>query len=311
MSTTSDDSSETEKGGGNRSDFASSPVGHMPQRKLSELASVGILKVSRDADGRPSYSTEVRLKSKDGDYRWHLVRVLRAENTVLPNEEETWYGTCTDINDHKTLERDLKENMDEKSRFLSNMSHEIRTPLNGITGMVNFLIDSSLTAEQMEHVNIIRASTEGLRGLINDILDLSKAEAGMIQLSMDWLYVRALIEEVNDLTSAMAIDKGLELNYVVEEDVPPQIKGDRFRIRQILLNIVGNAIKFTQTGEVFVRCCLQTDTVDLEENEAFINFEIVDTGRGFTDAEAEYLFKRFSQIDGSSTRQHGGTGLGE
>jgi len=182
--------------------------------------------------------------------------------------------------------------------------------LNGITGMVNFLIDSSLTAEQMEHVNIIRASTEGLRGLINDILDLSKAEAGMIQLSMDWLYVRALIEEVNDLTSAMAIDKGLELNYVVEEDVPPQIKGDRFRIRQILLNIVGNAIKFTQTGEVFVRCCLQTDTVDLEENEAFINFEIVDTGRGFTDAEAEYLFKRFSQIDGSSTRQHGGTGLG-
>jgi PAS domain S-box-containing protein len=311
MSTTSDDSSETEKGGGNRSDFASSPVGHMPQRKLSELASVGILKVSRDADGRPSYSTEVRLKSKDGDYRWHLVRVLRAEHTVLPNEEETWYGTCTDINDHKTLERDLKENMDEKSRFLSNMSHEIRTPLNGITGMVNFLIDSSLTAEQMEHVNIIRASTEGLRGLINDILDLSKAEAGMIQLSMDWLYVRALIEEVNDLTSAMAIDKGLELNYVVEEDVPPQIKGDRFRIRQILLNIVGNAIKFTQTGEVFVRCCLQTDTVDLEENEAFINFEIVDTGRGFTDAEAEYLFKRFSQIDGSSTRQHGGTGLGK
>ncbi|SMR54329.1 unnamed protein product [Zymoseptoria tritici ST99CH_1E4] len=310
MSTTSDDSSETEKGGGSRSDFTSSPVGHMPQRQLSELASVGILKVTRDADGRPSYSTEVRLKSRDNDYRWHLVRVLRAEPTVLPNEEETWYGTCTDINDHKTLERDLKENMDEKSRFLSNMSHEIRTPLNGITGMVNFLIDSSLTAEQMEHVNIIRASTEGLRGLINDILDLSKAEAGMIQLSMDWLYVRALIEEVNDLTSAMAIDKGLELNYVVEEDVPPQIKGDRFRIRQILLNIVGNAIKFTQTGEVFIRCCLQTGTDDLEENEAFINFEIVDTGRGFTDQEAEYLFKRFSQIDGSSTRQHGGTGLG-
>ncbi|KAK3059402.1 hypothetical protein LTR53_020394, partial [Teratosphaeriaceae sp. CCFEE 6253] len=98
------------------------------------------------------------------------------------------------------------------------MSHEIRTPLNGIMGMVSFLIDTSLSAEQMEHVNIIRASTEGLRGLINDILDLSKAEAGMIQLNFDWLYVRALIEEVNDLTSAMAIDKGLELNYIVDED---------------------------------------------------------------------------------------------
>lgn len=308
--TSSDDSSETERGCVSSSDSTSSPIAHMPQRKLSELASTGILKVSRDADGRPSYSTEVRLKSKDGNYRWHLVRVLRAERSLQPDEEETWYGTCTDINDHKTLERDLKETMDEKSRFLSNMSHEIRTPLNGITGMVNFLIDSSLTAEQMEHVNIIRASTEGLRGLINDILDLSKAEAGMIQLSMDWLYVRALIEEVNDLTSAMAIDKGLELNYVVEEDVPPQIKGDRFRIRQILLNIVGNAIKFTQAGEVFIRCCLEAGRSDVEPYEAFINFEIVDTGRGFTDKEAEYLFKRFSQIDGSSTRQHGGTGLG-
>lgn len=309
--TSSDDSSETERGCISSSGSNSSPIAHMPQRKLSELATTGILKVSRDADGRPSYSTEVRLKSKDGNYRWHLVRVLRAERSLQPGEEETWYGTCTDINDHKTLERDLKENMDEKSRFLSNMSHEIRTPLNGITGMVNFLIDSSLTAEQMEHVNIIRASTEGLRGLINDILDLSKAEAGMIQLSMDWLYVRALIEEVNDLTSAMAIDKGLELNYVVEEDVPPQFKGDRFRIRQILLNIVGNAIKFTQSGEVFIRCCLELGHTDIEANEAFIRFEIVDTGRGFTDQEAEYLFKRFSQIDGSSTRQHGGTGLGE
>ena len=302
-------SSETEKGS-NSSD--SSPVAAaLPQRKLSELADTGILRVSRDADGRPFYSTEVRLRSKEGEYRWHLVRVLLAEPQRGSGlEEETWYGTCTDINDHKTLERDLKETMDEKSRFLSNMSHEIRTPLNGIMGMVNFLIDSSLTSEQMEHVNIIRASTEGLRGLINDILDLSKAEAGMIQLSYDWLYVRALIEEVNDLTSAMAIDKGLELNYIVEEDVPAQVKGDRFRVRQILLNVIGNAIKFTQQGEVFVRCSILKAPDELAKDEMFIKFEIVDTGRGFTEKEAEHLFKRFSQIDGSSTRQHGGTGLG-
>ncbi|KAK4996901.1 hypothetical protein LTR66_003578 [Elasticomyces elasticus] len=309
--TSSSGSSETEKV---TSPGMSSPIMPLPQRQLSQLASTGILKVTRDAEGRPSYSTEVRLRSKEGDFRWHLVRVLLAEPQLSldrENEEETWYGTCTDINDHKALERDLKETMDEKSRFLSNMSHEIRTPLNGITGMVNFLIDSSLSAEQMEHVNIIRASTEGLRGLINDILDLSKAEAGMIQLAMNWMHVRSLIEEVNDLTSAMAIDKGLELNYLVEEDVPATVKGDRFRVRQILLNVIGNAIKFTQKGEVFVRCRMKRDEVySVGKNETMIQFDIIDTGTGFTDKEAEYLFKRFSQIDGSSTRQHGGTGLG-
>ncbi|QIW98837.1 hypothetical protein AMS68_004355 [Peltaster fructicola] len=306
----SSDGSSTEKASSD--DSVVSPILNLPQRKLSELATTGILKVSRDQDGRQSYSTEVRLKSKDDEYRWHLVRVLLAKPTSRARgEEETWYGTCTDINDHKTLERDLKETMDEKSRFLSNMSHEIRTPLNGITGMVNFLIDSNLTAEQMEHVNIIRASTEGLRGLINDILDLSKAEAGMIQLNVDWMYVRDLIEEVNDLTSTMAIDKGLELNYLVEATVPAQIKGDRFRIRQILLNIVGNAIKFTQTGEVFIRCSVMKDgRTTPSKSEISIRFDITDTGQGFTEKEAEALFKRFSQIDGSSTRQHGGTGLG-
>ena len=303
-------SSETERGPNSESSTSFTP--QMPQRKLSELASTGILKVGRDSDGRPSYSTEIRLKSKDGNYRWHLVRVLLAEPLFQADaEEETWYGTSTDIDDHKTLERDLKETMDEKSHFLSNMSHEIRTPLNGITGMVNFLIDSNLTAEQMEHVNIIRTSTEGLRGLINNILDLSKAEAGKIQLNKDWVYVRALIEEVNDLTSSMALDKGLELNYLVQEDVPAQIKGDRFRIRQILLNTVGNAIKFTTKGEVFVRCSLKVDVGnELGKDETFIKFEILDTGPGFNDKEAEHLFKRFSQIDGSSTRQHGGSGLG-
>lgn len=301
-------SSDTEKGS---TVHEASPTQHN-QRRLSELASTGILKVSRDSDGRPSYSTEVRLRNRDGEYRWHLVRVLLAEPLLQAgSDEETWYGTCTDINDHKTLERDLKETMDEKSRFLSNMSHEIRTPLNGITGMVNFLIDSNLTTEQMEHVNIIRASTEGLRGLINDILDLSKAEAGMIQLNMDWMYPRSLIEEVNDLTSTMAIDKGLELNYVVDPEVPAQVKADRFRLRQILLNVVGNAIKFTQEGEVFISCSIHVDEdTRLPQSEMFIAFEVADTGRGFTDKEAEALFKRFSQIDGSSTRQHGGTGLG-
>jgi signal transduction histidine kinase len=306
----SDDSSETDR-------TITSPGGSpdrldLPQAKLSKLASTGILRITKDADGRASYSTEVRLRNKDGDFRWHLVRILLEKSLADDSDEETWYGTATDINDHKLLEQTLKETMDAKSRFLSNMSHEIRTPLNGISGMVNFLLDSILNAEQLEHVNIIKASTDSLLNLINDILDLSKVEAGMIKLSPEWMHLPSLIEEVNDLSMGLAIQKGLELNYLVDEDVPSSVKGDKFRIRQVLLNVVGNAIKFTSHGEIFVRCRMQAPERSglLNEHETMVRFEVIDTGRGFTEKEAKFLFKRFSQIDASSTRQHGGTGLG-
>jgi PAS domain S-box-containing protein len=309
-SSSSDDSSETEKTV--TSPGLSSPDRlNMPQAKLSKLASTGILRITKDAQGRPSYSTEVRLRSKDGDYRWHLVRILLEKTLAEDGDEETWYGTATDINDHKLLEQTLKETMDAKSKFLSNMSHEIRTPLNGISGMVNFLLDSILNAEQLEHVNIIKSSTDSLLNLINDILDLSKVEAGMIKLSMEWMHLPSLIEEVNDLSMGLAIQKGLELNYLVDEGVPSMVKGDKFRIRQVLLNIVGNAIKFTSKGEIFVRCkVVPPERSGTTNSETVVRFEVIDTGRGFTEQEAKYLFKRFSQIDASSTRQHGGTGLG-
>lgn len=309
-SSSSDDSSETD---GTVTSPGSTPEKmDMPQAKLSKLASTGILKVVKDADGRASYSTEVRLRNKDGEYRWHLVRILLEKALAEDSAEESWYGTATDINDHKLLEQTLKETMDAKTRFLSNMSHEIRTPLNGISGMVNFLQDSPLNAEQLEHVNIINSSTASLLNLINDILDLSKVEAGMIKLSMEWMHLPSLLEEVNDLNMGLAIQKGLELNYLIEDGVPSMVKGDKFRIRQVLLNVVGNAIKFTPKGEIFVRCKLQSPerSGPLDENETMVRFEVIDTGRGFTESEAKYLFKRFSQIDASSTRQHGGTGLG-
>jgi PAS domain S-box-containing protein len=310
-SSSSEASSETERGLGSPGGLSPDRM-EMPQAKLSKLASTGILKVTKDAHGRPSYSTEVRLRSKEGEYRWHLVRVLLEKSLADDSEEETWYGTATDINDHKLLEQTLKETMDAKTRFLSNMSHEIRTPLNGISGMVNFLLDSPLISEQLEHVNIIKASTDSLLNLINDILDLSKVEAGMIKLTMEWLHIPSLLEEVNDLNMGLAIQKGLELNYLMEEDVPVMVKGDKFRIRQVLLNVVGNAIKFTEKGEVFVRCRLSgaDHSGEINDNETMVQFEVIDSGRGFTEQEAKYLFKRFSQIDASSTRQHGGTGLG-
>lgn len=160
-SSSSDDSSETD---GTVTSPGSTPEKmDMPQAKLSKLASTGILKVVKDADGRASYSTEVRLRNKDGEYRWHLVRILLEKALAEDSAEESWYGTATDINDHKLLEQTLKETMDAKTRFLSNMSHEIRTPLNGISGMVNFLQDSLLNAEQLELVNIINSSTASLQ----------------------------------------------------------------------------------------------------------------------------------------------------
>ncbi|KAI9648766.1 hypothetical protein NHQ30_003406 [Ciborinia camelliae] len=278
---------------------------------LSELARTGVIKVTTDGNGRLSYTTEVRLRSKTGEYRWHLVRCVEVDNINLGSGDGSWFGACTDINDHKLLETKLKEAMESKGKFLSNMSHEIRTPLIGISGMVSFLQDTTLNDEQLDYTNTIQSSASSLLNIINDILDLSKVDAGMMKLSYEWFHTRSLVEEVNEMVSTMAITKRLELNYVVEVDVPEMVKGDKFRIRQVLLNVIGNAIKFTTVGEVFSRCRVYTDEDSPPlANEIMLEYSIVDTGRGFTKDEADLIFKPFSQIDGSSTRQHGGSGLG-
>ena len=282
----------------------------VPTADLSELAKQGVVKVSTDANGRLSYTTEVRLRNKDGDYRWHLVRCVEVDNISFGSGEGSWFGACTDINDHKLLEAKLKEAMESKGKFLSNMSHEIRTPLIGISGMVSFLQDTTLNDEQMDYTNTIQASASSLLNIINDILDLSKVDAGMMKLSYEWFHTRSLVEEVNEMVSTMAISKRLELNYVIDMDVPEMVKGDKFRIRQVLLNVVGNAIKFTTVGEVFSRCKVFIGNPDLGENEVMLEYSVIDTGSGFTQKEADLIFKPFSQIDGSSTRQHGGSGLG-
>ncbi|KAK0747522.1 hypothetical protein B0T21DRAFT_406143 [Apiosordaria backusii] len=278
---------------------------------LTELARKGVIRVSTDSSGRLSYTTEIRLRSKSDEYRWHLVRCVEIDNVDFGNGVSSFFGSATDINDLKLLETKLKEAMDSKSRFLSNMSHEIRTPLIGISGMVSFLQDTTLNEEQRDYTNTIQTSANSLLMIINDILDLSKVDAGMMKLNYEWFHTRSLIEDVNELVSTMAIAKRLELNYVVEEDVPAWVKGDKVRIRQVLLNVIGNAIKFTSHGEVFSRCkVIVPEGLELEADEIMLEFSVIDTGRGFTKEEAELIFKPFSQIDGSSTRQHGGSGLG-
>ncbi|KAF9953304.1 hypothetical protein BGZ70_000303, partial [Mortierella alpina] len=264
--------------------------------------------------GEVSYQTEMRLLRKDGKYRWFLVKCISVE---VVEQGRKWFGTCTDINDQKLLEHKLKEAHDaaqksteSKTRFLSNMSHEIRTPLVGITGMINFLITTDLTSEQLDYVHTVQQSADALLLVINDILDLSKVEAGMMKLEMEPFSVHAMIEGANELLSTLAIQKGLELGFLVEDEVPEVVIGDRVRLRQVLINIIGNAIKFTSHGEVFSRCSLVSAKPSPEPDMLTIKFEISDTGKGFDEAERAVMFKPFSQVDASSTRKHGGTGLG-
>ncbi|CCU75571.1 histidine kinase [Blumeria hordei DH14] len=293
------------------SSSSSSQESHLSD--ISGLTQSSAIKVDKDSNGQVFYSTEVRFRSKTGEYRWHLVRCVEVENINLGTGDGSWFGACADINDHKLLEMKLKEAMESKSKFLSNMSHEIRTPLIGISGMISFLQDTVLNEEQMDYCNTISSSAQGLLAIINDILDLAKADAGMMKLAFDWFHVRSLVEEVNETLSTMAITKHLEVNYVVDVDVPEMVKGDRFRIRQALLNVIGNAIKFTSVGEVFTRCKMVSNkdrNQHLGEHEVMLEFSITDTGKGFTQEEAEIIFKPFSQIDSSSTRTQGGTGLG-
>ncbi|CAG8616211.1 9287_t:CDS:2, partial [Racocetra fulgida] len=193
------------------------------------------------------------------------------------------------------LEQKLKEAHDAAKRSME----KIRTPLIGITGMINFMLATNLTTEQLDYAHTIQQSADALLLVINDILDLSKVEAGMMKLEMEPFSLHNMIEDTNELLSTLAIQKGLELSFIVDDNVPNVVCGDRVRLRQVLLNVIGNAIKFTSKGEVFSRCSIHPEESGINESEVMLLFEVVDTGDGFDSGEEAAMFKPFSQVDTS------------
>lgn len=258
------------------------------------------------------YSSEHRLRNKSGGWTWILARgkVVAWDET---GKALRACGTHTNIMFQKQLEADLRQAKEAaesanraKSEFLAMMSHEIRTPMNAIAGMTNLLLDTPLNEQQHEFATMTRRSSEVLMEIINDILDFSRIEAGQLRLEMENFELRSLVAGVLELLDSRAKEKGLVLSMDVATDLPKGLRSDDGRLRQVLVNLVGNSIKFTQHGEIVVRVrCLSQSGL-----QARLGFEIQDSGIGISAENQAQLFQPFTQVNTAIARKHGGTGLG-